>query len=189
MPLEPIVDLQSQRLKLRPVAERDLQDLLEINGDPEVTRFLPYPTWQSLDDGAGWLKRMEALAATGTGQQLVLARKSDSKVVGTLLLFRFDEPSGRVELGFVLGRPWWRQGLMAEAVDAVCAHVFSAMSLRRVEAEVNPANAASNQLLARAGFTREGTLRKRWVAKGEAYDTHFYGCLAEDWRRREAVEP
>lgn len=189
MPLEPIVELQSQRLKLRPVAERDLQDLLEINGDPEVTRFLPYATWQSLDDGAGWLKRMDALAATGTGQQLVLVRKTDSKVVGTLLLFRFDEPSGRVELGFVLGRHWWRQGLMAEAVESVCAHVFSAMSLRRVEAEVNPANAASNQLLKRAGFTHEGTLRKRWVAKGEAYDTHFYGCLAEDWRRRGAGGP
>jgi ribosomal-protein-alanine N-acetyltransferase len=181
MSLPSIATLSSRRLTLRPVAEPDLPDLLEVNGDPEVTRFLPYATWQSLDDGIAWLRRMEALASSGTGRQLVLVRAADSKVVGTLLLFKFDEPSARCELGYVLGRRHWGQGLMREALESVCAHAFSVMSVRRIEAEVNPANTASNELLRRVGFTLEGTLRKRWVGKGGAYDTHFYGCLAEEW--------
>ncbi len=183
MPFASIASLSSQRLALRPVTERDLPDLLEINGDPEVTRFLPYATWQSTEDGAAWLRRMEALAATGTGQQLVVVRHEDSKVVGTVLLFKFDEGSSRMELGYVLGRRYWKQGLMREALEAICAHAFSAMSIRRIEAEVNPANEPSNRLLRSLGFRLEGTLRQRWVAKGEAYDTNFYGCLAEDWRQ------
>lgn len=186
MPFVTIEKVSSQRLTLRPVAEADLPDLLAINGDPEVTKFLPYATWQSLEDGAAWLKRMEALGAAGTGQQLVAASNEDGKVIGTVLLFKYDEGSARVELGYVLGRQYWKQGLMREALEAVCGHAFSAMGIRRMEAEVNPMNHGSNGLLQRVGFTLEGTMRQRWVAKGVVYDTNFYGYLAEDWEARRA---
>lgn len=189
MPIPPVATLSSPRLTLRAVAETDLPDLLEINGDPEVTRFLPYDAWQSLDDGVAWLRRMEALAGTGSGQQLVVVRNADARVIGTLLLFKFEERSARLELGYVLGKRYWGQGLMREALEAICAHAFSALAIRRIEAEVNPANEASNRLLQRLGFIREGTLRQRWVAKGAAYDTHVYGCLAEDWKRDRIALP
>lgn len=183
MPLPLITRILSPRLTLRPVVASDIADLLEVNGDPEVTRFLPYPTWKSTQDGAAWLARMEALAATGTGQQLVMARNDDAKVIGALLLFRYEEGSARLELGYVLGRSHWGQGLMREAIAAVCWHAFGSMGIRRMEAEVDPANIASNRLLLRIGFVLEGTLRKRWVAREVAYDTNIYGCLVDDWRR------
>lgn len=184
MPLPLIIEVATPRLTLRPADERDLDDLMAVNGDPEVTRFLPYATWQSLEDGRAWLRRADALTASGTGRQLVLVERGDARVIGTLLVFRFDEGSARVELGYVLGRSHWGRGLMSEAVEATCTHAFSTLGMRRIEAEVNPDNAASNALLQKVGFTREGTLRQRWVAKGQAYDTHIYGCLAQDWRRR-----
>lgn len=183
MPLPAIVRIESPRLTLRPVQASDLADLLEVNGDPQVTRFLPYPAWQSLEDGSAWLARMEALGASGTGRQLVLVAKTESKVVGTFLLFRFDEASSRLELGYALARNHWGRGLMKEAVDAACSHAFGEMSIRRIEAEVNPANSASCRLLLNAGFALEGNLRQRWVVEGVAYDTCIYGCLAEGWRR------
>jgi Acetyltransferases, including N-acetylases of ribosomal proteins len=71
---------------------------------------------------------------------------------------------------------------MRESLEAFCAHAFSKMSIRRLEAEVNPDNEASNALLRRIGFRLEGTLRKRWVGKGAAYDTNFYGFLAQEWQ-------
>jgi RimJ/RimL family protein N-acetyltransferase len=183
MPLPPIASIPTPRLTLRPVAEADLPDLLEINGDPEVTRFLPYPTWSSLDDGRAWFKRMEALVGTGLAVQLVAVRSGCATVVGTVLLFKYEEPSARLELGYVLGRKYWGQGLMHEAIRAACGHAFSALAVRRIEAEVNPTNLASNRVLARAGFSLEGTLRKRWVAKGSApYDTNIYGLLADEFQ-------
>lgn len=183
-PLPPIPEIRTARVVVRTVAEADLADLLEVNGDDEVTRFLPYATWRGPDDAAAWLARMEALCATGSARQLVIERRPDRKVIGTVLLFQFDEPSARVELGYVVGRGSWRQGYAREALQAVCRHAFEEMGIRRIEAEARPDNVASNELLLALGFTHEGRLRQRWTAKDETYDTNIYGCLIDDWLER-----
>lgn len=187
MPLALVSQIKSERVIVRPVGSADLNDLLEVNGDDEVTEFLPYATWKSIDDGSAWLTRMQSLSGSGAGQQLVIERVGDHKVIGTVLLFKYDESSSRLELGYVLGRAHWRQGFAKEALHAVCNHLFNEVSIRRVEAEVSPGNAASNALLRSLGFVQEGQLRKRWVAKGIAYDTNFYGCLAEEWQRAQSA--
>ncbi len=174
-------DLQTPRLRIRALAEADLHDLMAVNGDPEVTRFLPYATWVHMEDALSWFNRMQALKATGTGVQLVLQEQGGGPVVGTVLLFKLDEASARLELGYVLARARWGRGLMAEALFAVITHCFAAAKLRRIEAEVNPDNIASNKLLAKLGFVLEGRARQRWVARGVAYDTHLWGLLAPDW--------
>jgi RimJ/RimL family protein N-acetyltransferase len=185
MPLAPIDAIETARLTLVPVADEHLDDLLAVNGDDEVTRFVPYKTWTSRGDAEAWLARMAALVATGTTHQLVLKRRADGRAIGTLLLFKYDEGSQRIELGYALGRDAWGQGLMGEAVTAACDHAFGAMGIRRIEAEVNPANTASCALLERAGFVHEGTMRQRWTGKGVTYDTRMYGLLGAD--RRETV--
>lgn len=180
MPLPRFSQVSTPRTTLREVSGADLSDLLEINGDPEVTRYLPYATWASDADATAWLERMQALGMNGNARQLVIARNEDDKVIGTVLLFKYDEGSNRVELGYVIGRRHWRRGYAAEALGALLDHLFGAMGIRRVEAEVNPENAASNALLRKLGFTHEGFLRERWVAKGETYGVNVYGLLAED---------
>ena len=183
MPLTPVTEILCPRLRLRPLDIADLPDLMAVNGDPEVTQFLPYATWQSANDAELWFARMQTLDAGGTSQQLVIQRRDDGRVIGTTLVFRHDEASARAEVGYVLARAHWGQGLMREALQGLCGHAFSAMGLRRLEAEVNPANSASVGVLRAVGFTQEGCLRKRWVAKGSApYDTLFFGLLADEWR-------
>ena len=174
--------ITTRRLTVRPVTHDDLADLFEINGDDEVTAFLPYTTWQSPEDGIAWLARMQNLVAAETANQLVIARTADEKILGTVLLFNFNAASARIELGYALGRCHWRQGYAKEALAAVCQHVFANLGIHRIEAEVNTDNLASKALLRRLGFVHEGHLRQRWVAKGVRYDTHVYGCLADEWR-------
>jgi ribosomal-protein-alanine N-acetyltransferase len=183
MPLPEISCIESDRLRLVPPAASHLDDLQRVNGDDAVTRFLPYESWRTREDGHSWLARMQALAEAGTGRQLVLLARADGRAIGTLLLFRHDGSSARVEVGYALARAQWGRGLMREAVAAACAHAFDALQIRRIEAEVNPANHASCRLLHEIGFVLEGTLRQRWVGKGAAYDTQIHGLLADDWRR------
>ena len=173
--------LSTPRLVIREVRHADLDDLFEVNGDHEVTRFLPYAAWQSRDDGVAWLTRMTSLVERGNARQLVVVRNDDDKVIGTLLLFNFDPGSARLELGYVLGRAHWGRGLMREALQSVCAYAFGSLGIRRLEAEVHSSNVASIRLLRSLGFVHEGTLRKRWAAKGAAYDTDMYGLLSAEW--------
>ena len=79
-------------------------------------------------------------------------------------------------------REKWRLKFLypREALSTLITYAFETCELRRLEAEVNPDNLASNQLLLRLGFTLEGVLRKRWVAKGNADDTNIYGLLRDE---------
>ena len=181
MPLPAITEIRSGRLIIRPVRVADLTDLMAVNGNDEATRYLPYESWRTPADAMAWFERMQALVAAGTARQLVIVQADSGQCIGTVLLFRFDAGSARVELGYVVGRAHWRQGVAREAVSAVLSHAFGALGIRRVEAEVNCDNAASSGLLLALGFTREGLLRQRWVNKGVAVDVHAYGLLAYEW--------
>jgi RimJ/RimL family protein N-acetyltransferase len=172
--------LLTPRLRLRAVTEDDLPALMAVNGDDEVTRFLPYASWREPQDGAAWLGRMRALEHSGQAQQLVMARADDDVAIGTALLFRWEPASRRLELGYALGRAHWGQGLAQEALASLLAQVFAGLGVNRVEAEVDTANLASNALLRRLGFRHEGVLRQRWQAKGRCYDVNAWGLLASD---------
>jgi RimJ/RimL family protein N-acetyltransferase len=174
-------DLETPRLRVRPVAESDLASLMEVNGDDQVTRYLPYATWRSMDDAAAWYKRMAGLQEAGSAIQLVAVDKASGSAIATCLLFQFEQKSARAELGYVLGRAHWGKGLMREALSTVLDHAFGPMGVRRLEAHVDPRNEASRGLVQRLGFTREGLLRERWVDKGEPTDIEVYGLLSREW--------
>lgn len=80
----------------------------------------------------------------------------------------------------MVDRVQWRQGYAQEALVDLSSTLIGPLGVRSVEAEVNPANTASNQLLRELGFTHAGLLRLRWVATGQIYDTNRYGCLASE---------
>lgn len=184
MPLIAPACIDTARLVVRPVREADLPALLEVNSDEAVTALLPYARWTSLDDGRAWLERMAAIEAHGSATQLVVVDKAALRAIGTCLLFRFEEASARAELGYVLGRAHWGRGLMGEALAGLLDHAFTAMGLRRIEAEVDVRNRPSSRLLGRLGFTREGVLRQRWFTKGEARDMEMHGLLQNEWTTR-----
>ena len=174
--------LEAEHVLLRLVTATDLPDLLLVNGEAEVTQFLPYASWQSLADAQAWFERVTQMQATGTGLQYVVVDKALGCVIGSCLLFRHEAGSARAELGYVLGRAHWGQGRMREAVVRLVEHAFSRMGLRRLEAEVNPANVRSAQLLVSLGFVHEGLRRQRWASKGPAYDVAAYGLLSHEWQ-------
>lgn len=173
--------LESDRLILRLVEETDLPALLEVHALDEVTRFLPYATWTSLADARAWFERVSRLHGESSAMHFVIVEKQSGVALGTCLLFHFDETSARAEVGYVLGRRHWGCGYMQEALSLLFAFAFDDLSLRRLEAEVDPRNLASDRLLLRLGFTREGVLRERWVTKGEVKDANIYGLLRHEW--------
>lgn len=63
------------------------------------------------------------------------------------------------EIGYDLGKAYWRQGFMQEALQAIISFGFETMRLKRIEAEVEPANGRSIGLLRKLGFRMEPAQR------------------------------
>jgi RimJ/RimL family protein N-acetyltransferase len=182
MPLNEPGLITAPRLQLHRLVRTDLEGLFAVNGDPQVTQYLPYKAWTSAADGEAWFVRMENLQKDGNAIQWVISRTDTQLPIGTCLLFRYEKNSECAELGYVLGRAYWGQGWMSEALGAAIDWMFGSTPLRRLEAFVDGRNAASSRLLQRIGFVPEGTLRERWQVGTELTDANIYGLLRRDWR-------
>jgi RimJ/RimL family protein N-acetyltransferase len=112
-----------------------------------------------------------------------IALRTDDQLIGSVTLFHLDFTHRRAEIGYALGRDYWQQGYMQETLKAVLNYAFAELNLHRIEADVDPRNAASVRTLERLGFQREGYLRERWHVNGEIQDAFFYGLLKPDWQR------
>jgi RimJ/RimL family protein N-acetyltransferase len=144
-------------------------------------RYWATPPWTSREQALDQIQRDAQYLADGSALRLALEPAAGNNILGTVSLFAFNEQSQRAELGYILARAAWGQGLMHEALAALVSYAVQTLALRRLEADIDPRNERSARSLARLGFTREGLLRERWVVAGEVSDTALYGLLARDW--------
>ena len=186
--------LAAGRVQLRWLERHDIDALYEVFGDPEVMRFWSSPPLRDRAEAAELLAEIHALFEDGTLFQWGVALAAGGPAIGTCTLVWPHRESGRAELGFALGRAHWGRGYMGEALEALLDYAFGPMGLRRLEADVDPRNAASLRLVERLGFKREGYLRERWATAEEVQDTVFWGLLKREWagldgrRRRPDVD-
>jgi len=181
MPFPALPRLETERLLLRAVEHADLPALFDINGDDDVTRYLPYTSWRDQADAQAWYARIAARHELGSAMQFAVIDKRSNTVVGSCLLFNLDEANEHVEVGYVLGKAHWGNGFMREAVTALIDYAFDRLRMRRVEAIADPRNTPSDRLLSSLGFMREGLLRQRWMRNGEMQDGCYYGLLRHEW--------
>ncbi len=103
--------------------------------------------------------------------------------VGWLTLVIANWEHGLAEIGYALGTLHQRRGIMVSALGTLVGELFRKTSLRRIEARCAVDNYASQRVLERVGFVREGRLRDFFVLRGESVDNYLYSLLASDWNR------
>jgi RimJ/RimL family protein N-acetyltransferase len=87
------------------------------------------------------------------------------------------------EIGYWLGAQFWGRGIMSDAVRGATAYAFDQLGLVRVFALPFARNPASSRVLEKAGYAREGVLRRSAVKDGQILDQHLYAAVADDRRR------
>ncbi len=180
----PDLPLDTPRLVLRPLRPDDVPALFALFSDPQVMRYWSTPPWTTPERALQMVRADEQALAGGGHLRLGLQRKADGALIGQCTLFAFVPSCRRAEVGYALAPHAWGQGLMHEALQALLHYGFGTLALNRVEADVDPRNAASARALERLGFTLEGTLRERWIVGDEVSDSGLYGLLRRDWRVR-----
>ncbi|NEX88087.1 GNAT family N-acetyltransferase [Aeromonas rivipollensis] len=155
--------LLTPRLLLRPLDGRDDTDLFAIYGDPEVMRFVGEPPFPSLATVSQMLASVERLLAAGESLEWGLMARGSGRLVGTSGLHSFAADPVQVglrqaEVGCMLARSHWGQGLMGEALTAVMGYAGE-LGIHTLLADIEPGNLPSQRLFRRLGFVwQQGTL-------------------------------
>jgi ribosomal-protein-alanine N-acetyltransferase len=183
-PAAPVIPtLRSTRVSLRPLVMSDALVLFSFFTDREVTRFWSRPPMTHVAQARRLVRDIRGGYKNGTSLQLGIERNDDRALIGTCTLFHFYPACRRAEIGYALGRPYWGSGLMHEALQRLLAYAFDELDLNRIEADIDPQNAASERTLARLGFVKEGFLRERWIVAGVKSDSAVFGLLRDEWKR------
>ena len=179
--------LETARLRLRWLDEADAPALFTIFSDADVCRYWSSPPYEALAEAVALVDEIHRLFRAKTLFEWGVAERETDAVIGTVTLAHLDPQNRRAELGFSVARARWGQGIASEAVTAALAFGFTTLGLHRVEADVDPRNAASIRVLEKLGFAREGLMRERWIVGEERCDSLFLGLLAREWRARDGA--
>jgi len=88
------------------------------------------------------------------------------------------ERSGRVEVGYCIGQPWWGKGIMTEALQRVIQFGFEEVGFNRIQAIHNIKNPASGRVMQKAGMQFEGIMKSYMLDNdGEVADHALYGIV------------
>jgi len=181
--------IELERVRLRAIAQADIDGIYAIYSDADTARYLSRPAWTDRAQAATFVERVQASYGTGSAISLAVERKSDGALVGECVLFGFNEQCRRAEIGYTLGRACRSQGYMREALAGLIDIGFGPLDLNRIEADIDPRNEPSARILERLGFVKEGYLRERWIVAGEKSDTALFGLLKSEWPSGPARRP
>ena len=187
--LSPEILLETARLLLRRFSEDDVENLVELDGDPEVMRFInggrPTPRQEIESDVLpAFLEHYERFAGYGFWAAI---EKSTGQFVGW---FHFrpakDAAPGEVELGYRLRKAAWRKGYAAEGSRALIEKGFTDFGVQRVVASTMVANVASRRVMEKAGLRFVRILHQDWPDKieGDEEGDVEYALLRSEWERR-----
>lgn len=160
---------------LRPWRPGDKDDLLRNADNRKVWRNLmdrfPHPYTGA--DADAWLQ-----GAQRPGRSVHLAVEVDGHAAGGIGAIAQEENyRATARFGYWLGEPYWGKGIATAASRAMVAHLAEGRRFARLEAPVFEWNPQSMRVLEKAGFVREGTLRRSVTKDGQLIDCVLYALV------------
>jgi [ribosomal protein S5]-alanine N-acetyltransferase len=177
-PLALPVALSDEVVLLRPWSAADVPVIAAFGTDPESVRWNAAPAGYREDAAQERFAAAEADRRAGRGISLAIGEVASGEVIGYLEV-RLPAPEVG-ELGYGLVAAARGRGLMARALRLIVPWAIGEYRLGRLQAFVDPGNAASIRLLERLGFVREGVLRSY---RGEGADRVAYSVLRHELPR------
>ena len=160
--------LTSDRIILRAVEPEDLNIMYEMENDPlmwDISNFtVPYSRYVLRQ----YIENSQCDVFADKQLRLMIVRRSDYRVLGTIDITDFVPLHSRGEVGIALCRHFRGQGYTADALKLLCEYAFEFLSLKQLYAHVAVDNEDCIDLFVSCGFTQTGTL-KDWLQMGGVY--------------------
>lgn len=173
--------IETERLILRPFVRDDAQAMFNNWAkEPEVTRFLTWPTYDSVETAC-------AILADWTGQyvrkdfyQWAIVPKFLGQPIGSISVVAQNEKARWMEIGYCIGKNWWHQGYTSEAMQAVMDFLFDQVGVNRIQACHATINPHSGDVMKKCGMELEGIHRQAGWCNAGVVDMCCYAKLKQD---------
>lgn len=175
-----LLPITTQRLRLREFVQDDLEALCSLVCDRRVTRYMFHVpgakcTAESYLRGVIGYQRERPRSVW----ELAMADRRRGELLGSCNLTLLAP--GEADLGYMLRRDAWGQGLGTETAQALIEAGFGQLGLARIISTVDVRNAASIRVLQKSGLRWEATYRKLRKIRGEWRDCHLFILAREAW--------
>ncbi len=160
---------------LRDWVEDDAHSLVKYANNIKVWRNLRdlFPHPYRLKDAQNFISNV-----TQVDPKTVFAISTEQEAIGSIgLSMGSDVHRYTAELGYFLAEPYWGKGIMTRAVKAVAEYAINELKLYRVYAEPYQANKASEKVLKKAGFIKEGIMRANVFKEGKVLNQTLYSFV------------
>jgi RimJ/RimL family protein N-acetyltransferase len=172
--------LTGRRVRLRPWRADDAGAVLAACQDPEIQRWTQVPVPYAAEHAEAFVGAMAAQTWADGGALFAVEPVEGGPLVGSMgLVLPHD---GVAAAGYWTAPGRRGRGLTGEALRVLADWALADVGVRRVELLVDPANTGSRRVAESAGFVAEGTIRQRFLYRGEPSDVVLYARLAGDPR-------
>ncbi|MGB8779688.1 MAG: GNAT family protein [Candidatus Bathyarchaeia archaeon] len=168
--------LEGKNVNLRIMEKEDLPLIAEWFNKPEV--FGEYNPLHQVSR-----TEAEKMFENPHEEKSFIIEKKDGSKIGFIGHFYVLHVAGKqLEIGYSLVPSERGKGYCTEATQLMVDYLFLSKDTMRIQAQTDPRNVASNKLLEKVGFKKEGTLRKSFFMRGEWVDSYIYSILREEWK-------
>lgn len=177
--LENFPELQTERLSLIEIRQSHLNDYYQLFSDEEVTKYYNIVPFKEEKEAQKYLDWFSSRFKEGLGIRWGIALKGNENIIGTAGFNSFQR-NHRGNIGYDLRPEYWNRGIITEALKAIIPFGFNKLEINRIEAEVMPGNTASEKVLTKLGFKKEGILRDWMYWNENHYDMIMFSLLKND---------
>lgn len=173
----PFPNLETERLFLRRVDVKDVNEIIALRSNPETMKYIPRPLVKTIEDALEHIAMMDAKIENNEGINWAITQKGNPKLIGVIGHYRIKPEHYRAEIGYMLLPEFSGKGIISEAVKEVIAYGFKGMQLHSIEAVIDPENNASAKVLEKNGFVKEAHLKENEFFEGRFLDSVIYSHL------------
>jgi ribosomal-protein-alanine N-acetyltransferase len=170
--------LRTARLLLRGYEPSDATAIYAYASDPETTQYMAWDRHVSIDGAHEFLNDWVTPAYEQRQLEYALCLpQAPERVIGGVGARVISAAHRTMELGYILAREHWAQGLIPEAARAVLDHAFRTTDVERIAAPILAENARSRRAAEKMGLTLDGVLRSALELRGRRWDEAIYSIL------------
>ena len=174
--------IESSRLILRRAVREDAEAMFcNWASDPEVTKYLTWPTYEKVETAYQILDQWVNEYEKPNFYQWMIVLKELGEPIGSISVVRQNDCVEEAEIGYCIGSRWWHKGIMSETLSAVINYLFTEVGMNRVAARHDPNNPHSGGVMRKCGMIYEGTHRSCDRNNQGICDAVQYAILRSDW--------